>query len=83
MAHCVYSAGGIGSHRAAGVFIAHCPQSNTNLASGVAPVRTFLDRGLNVGLGTDVAGGFSASIFRAMCDAVQASKLRWRCWTIP
>lgn len=79
MAHCVYSAGEeLDLIERRGVFIAHCPQSNTNLASGVAPVRTFLDRGLRVGLGTDVAGGFSASIFRAMCDAVQASKLRWR-----
>ena len=35
-------------------------------------------RGMNVGLGTDVAGGFSDSVFRAMSDAIQASKLRWR-----
>lgn len=27
---------------------------------------------------TDIAGGFSLSVFRAMADAVQASKLRWR-----
>ena len=33
---------------------------------------------LHVGLGTDVAGGFSLSMFRAMADAIQVSKLRWR-----
>ncbi|MFR9190595.1 MAG: amidohydrolase family protein, partial [Anaerotruncus massiliensis (ex Togo et al. 2019)] len=79
MAHCVHSTGEeIDLMQARGVFIAHCAQSNTNLASGVAPVRAYLDRGMKVGLGTDIAGGFSLSVFRAMADAVQASKLRWR-----
>lgn len=61
-----------------GVFVAHCPQSNANLCSGIAPVRRFLQRGIKTGLGSDVAGGAHLSIFRAMSDAVQASKLRWR-----
>lgn len=61
-----------------GVYIAHCPQSNTNIASGIAPVRQYLDAGIHIGLGSDVAGGFSDSIFRAMVDAIQVSKLRWR-----
>ena len=58
------------------VYIAHCPQSNTNLSSGIAPVRRFLDKGLLVGLGSDVSGGANTSIFRAMTDAIQVSKLR-------
>ena len=61
-----------------GVFIAHCPESNTNLSSGIAPVRAFLTEGLRVGLGSDVAGGAQLSIFKAMALAVQVSKLRWR-----
>ena len=61
-----------------GVWVAHCPQSNTNLSSGVAPVRVFLDRGVRAGLGSDIAGGHCLSILRAMADAVQVSKLRWR-----
>ena len=61
-----------------GVYIAHCPQSNTNIASGIAPVRQYLDAGIHIGLGSDVAGGSYDSIFRAMVDAIQVSKLRWR-----
>ena len=79
MAHCVSSSEEeIELIKERGVYIAHCPQSNTNLSSGVAPVRTYLDRKVNVGLGSDVAGGSGESIFRAMADAIQVSKLRWR-----
>jgi guanine deaminase len=77
MAHCVWSdereTDLLAEH---GVFIAHCPQSNTNLGSGIAPARRFLERGISMGLGSDVAGGAHASIFRAMADAIQVSKLR-------
>lgn len=36
-----------------GSHIAHCPASNLKLASGFAPVASMLERGLNVGIGTD------------------------------
>lgn len=79
MAHCVLSGEEeIGMMRERGVWVAHCPQSNTNIASGIAPVRRYLQEGIPVGLGSDVAGGHSTSIFRAMADAIQVSKLRWR-----
>lgn len=79
MAHCVHcTPEETEKLRENGVFVAHCPQSNTNLASGIAPVRRYLDQGLRVGLGTDVAGGAHLSLFRALTDAVAVSKLRWR-----
>ena len=79
MAHCVYSsAEEMALLKQQGTFIAHCPASNTNLSSGIAPVRRYLENDLRVGLGSDVAGGHTESMFRAMTDAIQASKLYWR-----
>ncbi len=79
MAHCVYSGDEeVELLRRTGTFVAHCPQSNAQLASGIAPVRRYLDAGMSVGLGTDVAGGADLSMFRCMADAVAVSKLRWR-----
>lgn len=78
MAHCVHlEEEEITLIKQNGVYVAHCPQSNTNLASGIAPVRRYLDEGLLMGLGTDVAGGYSSSVMRAMADAIQVSKLRY------
>ena len=77
MAHCVWSdEREIALMAERGVFAAHCPQSNANLSSGIAPMRKILDAGVPAGLGSDIAGGTNSSIFRAMSDAVQASKLR-------
>ncbi|WP_318571146.1 5'-deoxyadenosine deaminase [Salinigranum marinum] len=38
-----------------GTHVTHCPSSNMKLASGVAPVVDYLDRGINVALGNDGA----------------------------
>jgi guanine deaminase len=79
MSHCVWSTDKeIELMKNNGVFVCHCPASNMNVASGIAPIRTYLDRGLKVGLGSDVAGGQTESLFRAVTDAIQVSKLRWR-----
>ena len=79
MAHCVWStAEEVELMRKNGVFVAHCPASNMNLSSGIAPIRKYLDLNMKVGLGSDVAGGHSDSIFRAMTDAIQVSKMYWR-----
>lgn len=79
MAHCVYSTDRERELlKKTGAFIAHCPTSNTDLSSGIAPIRQYLDAGLHVGLGSDVAGGHTESLFRAMTDAIEVSKLYWR-----
>ena len=76
MAHCVWSTSEeVELMRKNGVFVAHCPASNMNLTSGIAPIRKYLDRGLHIGLGSDIAGGHSESIFRAITDAIQVSKM--------
>ena len=62
--------------KAAGVTVVHCPDSNQNICSGVAPVRQMLDEGLKVALGTDIAGGDSVDMFDAVAAAIRASKAR-------
>lgn len=79
MAHCVWSTEEEQMQmQKNGVFIAHSPSSNTNLASGIAPVRKYLEQGLSVGLATDLSGGTSPSMFRMITDAIGVSKLYWR-----
>jgi hypothetical protein len=50
------------------VAIAHCPTSNAYFAHGVLGVRRCWERGrgLKVGLGTDVAGGYQPSMLAAL-----------------
>lgn len=78
MAHCCYTDDyELQLMRNNGVCAVHCPTSNCNLASGIAPIRRFLQEGIPVTLGTDIAGGHHLSIFRVMQYAVQMSKLRY------
>lgn len=58
--------------RAAG--IAHCPSSNTKLASGVAPYRTWFQSRVPIGLGTDGPAG-SNNDFNLFEEMDLASKL--------
>lgn len=79
MAHCVYSdereMSILKNH---GAYVAHCSDSNMNLTSGIAPVRKFLENGIHVGLGTDVAAGSSMNMLKAILNAIQASKMYYR-----
>ena len=79
MAHCVYSDDEeLAILKAHGAYVAHCPDSNCNLTSGIAPVRKMLDKGIRVGLGTDVAGGSSLNMAKTILCALQSSKMYYR-----
>ncbi|KAJ4390801.1 hypothetical protein N0V93_004399 [Gnomoniopsis smithogilvyi] len=54
--------------------VSHCPCSNTAITSGAARVRWLLDRGVDVGLGTDVSGGYSPSVLEAARQASLVSR---------
>ena len=79
MAHCVWTEGEeLELMKRRGVIVAHCPTSNFNVASGMAPIRHFLNEGLRVGLGSDISGGHDLSIFRTIVYAIQVSKILWQ-----
>lgn len=59
------------------VFIAHCPSSNCNLGSGIAPIRRFIARGLKVGLASDISGGHSLSMMDIIVNSAQLSNIKW------
>ena len=67
-AHCVYLTDeDMELFARRGVSPVHCPNSNLKLASGIAPVRKMLDKGLNVTLGTDgVSSSNNADLFEAV-----------------
>ncbi len=46
--------------------VAHCPVSNMYISSGVMPLRRYLDEGIRIGLGTDVAGAPELSVITQM-----------------
>jgi len=76
MAHCCYTRGQeLELMRQQHVYAVHCPTSNSNLASGVAPIRTLLDNQVPVVLGSDVSGGHNMSMQRVIQYAIQMSKI--------
>ena len=79
MAHCVWTHGSeLELMKKNGVMVAHCPTSNFNIASGMAPIRTFLEEGLCVGLGSDISGGHDLNMFRMLVYAIQVSKMQYQ-----
>jgi len=77
MAHCIYlkdSELEVLNQR--GVYIAHCPHSNANLASGIMPAKPYLEKGLKIGFGSDVSGGNEIGILKSMVLSLQLSKIR-------
>ncbi|WP_428377848.1 amidohydrolase family protein [Lichenicoccus sp.] len=58
-----------------GAAIAHCPISNVFFSDAVFPLHKALQRGLLVGLGTDLAGGYSPSVLDNARQAVLSARL--------
>ncbi|SEK94616.1 Cytosine/adenosine deaminase [Blastococcus sp. DSM 46786] len=79
-AHCVHlDDGDLELWQEFDVAVAHCPASNAKLASGVAPLRPMLDRGIRVGLGTDgPASNDSLDLLADLRLAVGLARLRER-----
>ena len=60
---------------ARGAGIAHCPLSNAYFSNAVFPLRRAIEKGLHVGLGTDISGGPSASLLENCRMAIAASRM--------
>ncbi|MGD9112886.1 MAG: amidohydrolase, partial [Desulfobacterales bacterium] len=76
LVHCIWVSDddiGIIADRGAGV--AHCPESNMKLASGISPVPKLLETGITVGLGTDgCASNNNLDLFHEMDIAAKLHK---------
>lgn len=59
-----------------GTALAHCPISNAYFGNGVLPVKQLLAAGNEVGLGTDISGGYSPSLYDNIRHAVALSQVR-------
>ena len=59
-----------------GARIAHCPNSNLFLGSGLFRLHRTLQAGVGVGLGTDIGAGTTPSMFTAMADAYKVQQVQ-------
>ncbi|MFJ5623967.1 guanine deaminase [Peribacillus loiseleuriae] len=58
-----------------GTAVSHCPISNAYFANSVIPIAHLHSKGIEIGLGTDISGGFSPSLFDNARQAVMSSRM--------
>ena len=56
--------------------LAHCPISNVYFGNGIMAVKELLHDKIKVGMGTDISGGYSPSIYDNIRQAVMSSQIR-------
>jgi len=76
MAHCNF----LDDHDAelfaeTGTAVCHCPISNAYFANSVIPIAHLHSKGVEIGLGSDISGGFSPSLFDNARQAVMSSRM--------
>lgn len=74
MAHCIHLSD-VEMDRMAETqtMVSHCPYSNVNLSSGIAPIRKLIERNIPIGLGSDISGGHIVSMAKVLTEAIGLS----------
>ncbi|PFH53282.1 hypothetical protein AMATHDRAFT_137793 [Amanita thiersii Skay4041] len=76
-AHCTFlSSSDLSRLHATETAIAHCPLSNVYFSTEPFKLREALEKRVKVGLGTDIAGGYTPCMMNAMRQAVIVSRMR-------
>lgn len=55
--------------------IAHSPLSNAYFANAVLPFKDFSSKGVNIGMASDISGGYSPSMYQSIRQAVISSRM--------
>jgi guanine deaminase len=61
--------------RETGTAVCHCPISNAYFANSVIPIAHLHAKGVEIGLGSDISGGFSPSLYDNARQAVISSRM--------
>ena len=59
-----------------GAYAAQCPDATISVIAGIMQTGALLDRGLKIGLGTDISAGHHIGVYTQAGRAVQLSKLK-------
>ena len=57
-------------------YAAHCPDATVSVIAGIMPAGALLDRGLKIGLGSDLSAGHHIGVYTQAARSVQLSKLK-------